>query len=119
MNVWCIWQLLSKILRLQPESCMLLGTSESCLLHRQENLHLLRQTLLRQTLHAMNIFSVAFVSFVLAAVLFAASSSVFIHRRHLMVWALFAPKWLFEVCMCFAGGSSVVFVCWVLGYISE
>lgn len=27
-----------------------------------------------------------------------ASLSALIQRRHLMVWALFAPKWLFEVC---------------------
>lgn len=38
----------------------------------------------------------------------AASVSAFIQRRHLMVWALFAPKWLFEVCFWGVAGVSLV-----------
>eukprot|EP00892_Ulva_mutabilis_P011669 jgi/Ulvmu1/8875/UM049_0057.1 len=40
--------------------------------------------------------------------LLCASLSAFIQRRHLMVWALFAPKWLFEVCFWGVAGVSLV-----------
>ena len=30
--------------------------------------------------------------------LVCATSNAYIQRRHLMIWALFAPKWMFEVC---------------------
>lgn len=30
--------------------------------------------------------------------LFCASLNAYVQRRHLMIWALFAPKWMFEVC---------------------
>jgi hypothetical protein len=35
--------------------------------------------------------------------LFSASLNAFVQRRHLMIWALFAPKWMFEVCFWLVG----------------
>lgn len=37
-----------------------------------------------------------------------ASVSAWLQRRHLMVWALFAPKWLFEVCFWGVAAVSLV-----------
>lgn len=111
IDSWCIWRLIKSIVFLDASSCMILLTSEIGLLHRWS-----KPKLMRQAVHVMYMLSTTFVSFVLAAALFGASSSVFIHRRHLMIWALFAPKWLFEVCLCFVAGVSVVWVSWVLQY---
>ena len=41
--------------------------------------------------------------------LFCASLNAFIQRRHLMIWALFAPKWMFEVCFCGVTACTLLF----------
>jgi hypothetical protein len=68
-------------------------------------------------MHAVDVMkalSAAFCAFIMSVILFATSASVFIHRGHLMIWALFAPKWLFEVCMSFVGGFAGMYVNWQL-----
>ena len=46
---------------------------------------------------------------VAALELFCASLNAFIQRRHLMIWALFAPKWMFEVCFWAVGMAALAY----------
>ena len=48
-----------------------------------------------------------------AVCLFCASLNAFVQRRHLMIWALFAPKWMFEVCVWAATMGAVLPLAWI------
>jgi hypothetical protein len=63
-----------------------------------------------ECVHALLASVVGLKLAMLSLELFCASFNAFIQRRHLMIWALFAPKWMFEVCFWFVGVLSLLLV---------
>jgi hypothetical protein len=61
-------------------------------------------------------FFTALTALLLASsvMLLSASAGAFLQRRHLMIWALFAPRWLFECSMWLVTSVTVIAVSWVL-----
>lgn len=86
---------------LEGRSAQTVSSQEELKLHRT----------MQMSLHHM---ASCFVTFMLMIVLLFGCVSVLVHRRHLMIWALFAPKWVFDVCMCISGGAALILTFWVL-----
>jgi len=70
-------------------------------------------------LHATVATSLLTLVAVRGAALLAATANVALQRRHLMIWAVFTPRWLFEVCFWAVTAGAAAAVALVTDYVLE